>query len=462
LGGCSVINQFDDVKAGPAGAGGAPTAGSGGSSPDGGSTGGNGGSATGGSATAGSGGTSDAGPDATVRLLNCRFVIGSATGGHRKLDDFSQIPNASERVLADKFFMMPTGNGTSVRILTQLRGQQNTYSEYFASDTMTGFQPQPIVSNGRLLDAHKLNVSTSGALIIETTSPTMVEGPRFLLHTFDDANVGAQPTIAAITNPGALGTSGSIEGIFSPDPMGTFTVAASFSATGTVFQAAVGIVRQPSQPIQLIPLFQDADSNVVRPSSVVRVAGGSSYAFYGETFRGQREYEIKSDGTVGPMRALTGTASVLLANMSLSGKLDVMMGDVNTTALTLKLLVGQFDLSQAMTFDVTQLVTAKEASSISEVPVGALSGFVGDILLFGGPTGLSRKELSILFIDAMGRVRAEQKLADTPGEVANGVVFPRGTNTGVTGNYHIAWSETLLDPAGQKYDTVWYDQLECL
>ncbi len=83
-----------------------------------------------------------------------------------------------------------------------------------------------------------------------------------------------------------------------------------------------------------------------------------------------------------------------------------------------------------------------------------------DTLLFGGPTGLGRNQLSILFIDAAGRTRAEQKLADTAGEISNAVVIPRGSSA-LIGQYHIAWSETVVDATGQKYDTVWYDQIEC-
>ncbi len=259
LGGCSVINHFDDVK--PAVT---ATAGNGGSGPTGGaglggaSTSGNAGSVVGDSGMAGSGGAADAAPDANIRLLNCRFVIGSATGGHRKLDDLSQVPG-TERVLADKFFMLPTGNGTSVRILTQLKGQQTTYLEYFASDVGIGTQPPPVVSNGRLVDAHKLDASRSGALIIESGG---TGGPRLLLHTFDDATYGAQPVVSAVTNAGALGTSGNIDAIFSPDSSGVLAVAASFGVSSTTFSSMFGLYTLGSAPIGLLTLLNYPTSSL--------------------------------------------------------------------------------------------------------------------------------------------------------------------------------------------------------
>src|SRR5262249_23748632 len=127
-----------------------------------------------------------------------------------------------------------------------------------------------------------------------------------------------------------------------------------------------------------------------------------------------------------------------------------------------KLFMGQIDPSQAFSFDPSTFVLAKSANSLTDVPIGSLTGYVDDMLLFAGPTGVLRKELSLWFVDAGGQTRAEQKLADTPGEVSNAIVFPRGTNVGPIGKYHLAWSESLIDDGGAKYDVLWYDQLECL
>jgi hypothetical protein len=127
-----------------------------------------------------------------------------------------------------------------------------------------------------------------------------------------------------------------------------------------------------------------------------------------------------------------------------------------------KLFVGQTDVMQAYTFDPSALTLARMATSLIDVPIGSLNGYAGDMLLFAGPTGITRKELSIWFVDVWGQTRAQQKLADTLGEVSGGIAVPRGTGVGPNNKYHVAWTERMLDDGGAKYDVLWYDQLECL
>jgi hypothetical protein len=159
---------------------------------------------------------------------------------------------------------------------------------------------------------------------------------------------------------------------------------------------------------------------------------------------------------------MPGTPFVITAGLDLMGSLNIVMADLGTVQNpTLKLLVGQLDNAQAMTFLPGSLAVGKMAASVAEVPMGGMSGLGDDILYLAGPTGLSRKELSLLFVDVWGNTRVEQKLTDTLGEVTNAAIVPRGVNTAL-GRYHIAWSEEYQDAMGNKYDKIFYDQLECL
>jgi hypothetical protein len=491
LGACSLINHFDDVKPGTTGGaggstgvgttttgtststggssttgtGGATTAATGGGSNTGGAattgtTGGTGGAGTGGSAV--DSGVGDVKTEmAPPRVLQCRFLIGSAMGGHRKLDDYSTIMGM-DRTLTDKLFMLPVSNGTSVRILTQLRGTQNNYLQYFASDGgSSGMMGQPIYAGGRLMEARKMDMNSSGALVLNQD----MHPPQFMLHRFDDANQNPMPAVNPLTNPGDIGTSGQVEGSFAPAPDGTIALTMSFpSMTGNFFTAAFGLYT--GTPVTIVPLFNDPNPDVARPTNVLRVRPASmNYAFFGQS--PEVEYQIPdSAGTLMQTqhRTVPGNLFVLMSGIDMMGKLNLVAADLGTAMMpSLKLYVGQTDPLQAFMFDTSAFVLAKSAASLADVPVGgSMSGLTDDMLLFAGPTGISRKELSVWFVDIWGATRVEQKLADTMGEVSNAVAFPRGVIGSANNKWHIAWSETLLDGMGNKYDVLWYDQIECL
>ncbi len=487
---CSVINHFDDVK--PSITGGASgSTGLGGTSSTATSTGatsGSGGGATGtstdttsaaaggagwasGGASGGTGGSGTAGSavdsgvgdvkteNAPPRVLMCRFLIGSATGGHKKLDDFSTF-TGGDRTLSDKIFMLPVSNGTSVRILAQLRGQQNNYQQYFASDGGAFTPGPPLYSGGRLVDARKIDMNSSGALFISTD----MHPPELVLHQFDDANQSPMPSVTQLTNPGDLGTSGNLEAIFAPAPDGTIALGMSFqTGVGSTTQAAYALYS--GAPARVVPLFSDTNSDNVRPTGALRIRPAAmNYMLYGQG--PQYEYQIPDgarQATDTFHRTVPGNAFVLTMGVDIMGKLNLATADLGTPMMpSLKLFTGQTDLMQAYTFDPTSFVLAKSAASLADVPVGSLPGYIDDLLLFAGPTGFTRKELSVWFVDVWGQTRVEQKLADTMGEVDNGVAFPRGNIGSVNNKFHIAWSETLTDAQGVKYDVLWYDQIECL
>jgi hypothetical protein len=477
LGACSLINQFDDVKpavdaGGAAGtSGGGTNGGASGTSAIDGSTGGSAGNTMGGGGTAGASGNaglSDSGPADTPpdapRPLVCRFTLGSA-GNHKLLADFSTLPviAGSSRTLGDHLFLLPFNGGNQVRILGQFNGQQNTYVEYFASDSPPFPAGQTITSNGRLLDVHRLTPTSIGALVestIDRTTNAQIP-PQFELHTIRDGDFGPMPGVTPLTASGELGTSGSIEGLFSPDADGNLAIAASFQMPGT-WRAAFGLFHPTNAPIALTPVFDNVSGDAARPSIVLRVrSNGASYAFYGES--PQVEYEFKDDLTMPGRRPILGNGFVVGATLDLLNKLNIAVADLGTMmAPHLQLKVGQFDPSAAMTFDPMTLVIGKEAASLLDVPIGSAPGFTDDALLMAGPTGISRKELSILILDVYGHTRAEQKLDDTAFEIGIGALAPRGGIGGIGGKYHVVWTETHTDPNGSKYDILYYDLIECL
>jgi hypothetical protein len=403
----------------------------------------------------------DSGPP---RILSCRFVIGSATGGHRKLDDFSGLPASAERMIGDKIFMLPTGNGTSVRILAQLNGQQTSYFEYFASDTGGMQMPIVIPSGGRLMDARKIDMNTSGALVLSQVNG---QPPQLMLHRYDDIGMGGSPTVLPLTNPNDLGTSGQIEARIAPAADGTIAVAFSYQTLPTMSRAAFGLYS--GAPVRVVPLFDDPNQDATRPTGLMRLRPASlNYAFYGDPGTSQVEFQIPDGAQMlgdTMRRTVPGPAWVLMADPSpsLMGKLNLVAVDLDFPMQRwFKMFLGQSDVMQAFTFDPNTLPLVRMSTSLLDTPIGSLNGLTGDMLLFAGPTGASRKELSVWFIDIWGQTRVEQKLADTPGEVSAGLAFPRGSIGGPNNKYHLVWAETLLDGMGAKFNVLWYDQIECL
>jgi hypothetical protein len=380
-------------------------------------------------------------------------------GGHRKLDDFATVPG-NYRTLSDKLFVMPVQNGTTVRILAQLNGQQNNYLEYFASDGGGGMMPNVIPSGGRVLDGHKLDMNSSAVLVLSTD----MHPPQLVLHKFDDANQSPMPAIVPLTMPGDLGTSGQIEAMFSPAPDGSLALAMSYQPSPTLSRAAFGVYTGNGMLVKILPLFDDPNTDITRPTGLMRFPPTmTNYAFYGEI--PQVQYSIRDgvqtvQGT--QKRTIPGNARMLMSNIDMAGKLNLVAADLGTNMMmSLKLLVSQVDPSQIFSFDPATFVVAKNAMSLAEVPIGSLQGLADDMLLFAGPTGVTRTELSLWFVDIWGQTRVEQKLANTIGEVSNGAAFPRGNIGGVLNKFHLVWSESMTDANG-KYDVLWYDQIECL
>src|SRR5579859_7194032 len=406
---CSVINHFDDVKplggggsstmSGSSGATGGPSGGGDGTGGAGvgGSQAGQGGVATGGANTgganagganagganaggasmssggaagtvggrsgaAGAGGVVDAGMEAGPPLQTCRFVIGTPMGGHRKLDDFSSLPATMTRTMGDRFFMLPTGNGTSVRILVQLDGGQNNYLEYFASDGGTPMG-MSIAAGGRLLDARKIDMNTTGALVLSQAGGVT----QFVLHRFDDATMNANPVTAPITAAGDIGSSGNAEAEMAPTPDGSIAVAMSFQTSPTTFQAAFGLYA--GAPVKIVPLFTDGNSDVVRPNAVLREPPmGLNFGFYGSVGGTQVEYQIPDSARAATdtfHRTMPSTGYVLMSQLSPTmGKLDFATVDFDIPMMRyLRLYVGQTDVMQAYTFDPTMFTLARMATS---------------------------------------------------------------------------------------------------
>ena len=83
-----------------------------------------------------------------------------------------------------------------------------------------GLQERPVHGHepaGRVLEVHKTSATTTAAFVANS-DPATGGGQRFVMHTFDDTTQSNMPRdITVLTKPGAIGSSGSIEGSFAPE-----------------------------------------------------------------------------------------------------------------------------------------------------------------------------------------------------------------------------------------------------
>ena len=211
------------------------------------------------------------------------------------------------------------------------------------------------------------------------------------------------------------------------------------------------------------------DNNITRPNSSFRVGAQGSYGFFGEfgSAGGQHEYGV-GDGQTFQTRPIQSAAAgqslyTLTTTLNSTGKLNVAVAKADNATGAIALLTGQFASTAAMSFSEDKLNVAKQAAGFSEVPFGSIPGFLEDNLIFAGPTGTQRTELSILAVDVLGRKRIEQKLWNTTGKISNAAIASRGSANLIGGKYHVVWSETITDAQGMNgYDVLWYGQIECL
>src|SRR6185369_12572902 len=109
------------------------------------------------------------------------------------------------------------------------------------------------------------------------------------------------------------------------------------------------------------PLFDNPNTDITRPTGLMRYPPAmTNHAFYGEG--PQVQYAIRDGAqTVQDTmkRTIPGNARMLMANIDLAGKLNLVAADLGTNMMmTLKLLVNQVEPSQAFSFDPATFVVA--------------------------------------------------------------------------------------------------------
>jgi hypothetical protein len=153
---------------------------------------------------------------------------------------------------------------------------------------------------------------------------------------------------------------------------------------------------------------------------------------------------------------------LLAASVDRSGLLDVAFVDLSQQVA---LMAGQVAPSDLESFQSTDLPIATMFGGLTDVPYTTLPQWIGDNLVTFGHTGVSATDLTIIWADPHGHLRAHQKLEQvaTGSKLGAAAFAPEAELGDLGGVLDVVWVVTSVDPdGGEPYDVMYYDQVQCL
>jgi hypothetical protein len=214
-----------------------------------------------------------------------------------------------------------------------------------------------------------------------------------------------------------------------------------------------------------IVLASDSDETNVRQRATVEI-GDTTHVFIGmpQAPLGSRKFAVPRDATAAPApRTISNMSSFLLtASLDPAGLLDVAFVDLS---MQVALMAGQVAPSDVETFQSADLPIATMFGGLTDVPYTTLPQWIGDNLVTFGSTGVAANDLTIIWADPHGHLRAHQKLEQVAaGSKFGAAAFAPQTQLGDLGGIlDVVWVVSSVDPdGGEPYDVLYYDQVRCL
>src|SRR5262249_47913222 len=116
-------------------------------------------------------------------------------------------------------------------------------------------------------------------------------------------------------------------------------------------------------------------------------------------------------------------------------------------------------------FHSTDLSIVGTFGGLTDVPYTTIPQWVGDNFVALGATGVVGTDLTIIWADPHGHLRAHQKLAQvaTGFKVGAAAFAPQSQLGELGGILDVVWVVTSVDPdGGEPYDVMYYDEVRCL
>jgi len=385
---------------------------------------------------------SDAGSDGPPNgsSLMCAWVFNK----HRKVADLSANAGAT-RLFGPNLVAAPVPGDRLLRVAAWHDPTSGPFDLYTIDAVPTGALPvpEPLGAGEMPIQMLRLDTTTVGILVIGAP----LEGgasPAISLYRVADADrQGSAAARVPLLDTSVLGNASEVSALANVGPSGIALVT-SYRSGANEFRIALGQSTGGALGAPIV-LASDAVDVNVRERGLLTF-GGKTHVFTGQpgSPAGPRQFTVEDGATTShPARSIGGKATFFLA----AGASP--MGKVNF----------------AFVFLVGDLRLAAMFGGLTSVPYENAPSWIGDDLVSFGRTGAGADELTVLWADAFGHLRVQQKLEQAPAGAKMGPsAFTTAAQLGPLGGVlNAVWAVTLTDAdSGEPYDVLYYDQIKCL
>lgn len=389
LASCSLINSYDDVIEGGAGAG------NGGGDP---ST--TNATTTGSTTSTGMGGdNSGGGGGANVTPLECQLV-----GLPDELFNLGGEPQGF-RTFQDRGFAWQP-NGDRLRFVTMVGDELRGYEVVTTSGALSG-PPWVLPGVDDMIDAREMTNDTTGILV--TRRPPMQGDPIPVeLHTIGNQGFGNPGSFPIATYSTA--DQGSVRGRFvhvGPEPNRVDLLLRTTQGPNNsvfYFKHMANGTNSANVPIVTNPPFVDADES--SPAGLVRV-GNRVHVFVGEPDpdgKSVRHWSFVDDANQCGEPIPLGAPGVLFLDSAVAGNM-VNLALAQVTETTLGAYLGKVPDSALDDLTLADLHAAKQFDSFLDIPTAGRPSLVNDMFPLFGPNQTKTEFMLILSRTTDGAVR---------------------------------------------------------
>jgi hypothetical protein len=389
LASCSLINSYDDVVEGGAGAGNA-----GGGDP---STTNTTGTET--TTSTGMGGdNTGGGGGAPVTPLDCQLVV--------LPDEVTNLASApqGQRTFRDRGFAWQS-SGDRIRMAAMVGDEIRGFEIATTSGTLTG-QSWVIDNVDDMIDSKRAGNDGAGLLVVRRP-PVFGDPYPVELHFVGGQGFGNVSMFPIVT----LSSDDNVRGKFvhvGPEPNRIDLLLRTKAGTTTdVFYVRHDANGNNSPPVPITPSmpFQDFDDS--SPEGLVRTSGNRIHAFVGEpdpAGKSVRHFSFAEGAATSGPEVPLGTPGMLFLDAEPSGPLfNVAMAQITMTTLGAQL--GKLTEAQLDSFSTSDLHPAKQFDSFLDIPTSGRPTLLGDMLPLFGPNQTKTEFMLILSRTTDGAVR---------------------------------------------------------
>jgi hypothetical protein len=391
--------------------------------------------------------------------LSCGWAFAS----HRKVADLSS-KSGPARLFGQTLFASPVPGHSFFRVVASHDTVTGPLELYAIDGVAVGNMPTPqlIGSREQPHQLSRLDASTTG--ILSESSGDDAGGAQLVLYRIADADrQGSAAAVDQLLDTAILGGASALGATVSVTPTGSVSLVTSFHASSGEHRVALS--RPNGGAAAPIVLASDSDEANVRQRGMVEI-GDTTHVFIGMPMAnlGSRKFAVPRDATVAPApRTISNMSSFLLAaSLNQLGLLNVAFVDLS---LQVGLITGQVAPVNVESFQSMDLPIATMFGGLTDVPYTTMPQWIGDNLVTFGHTGVAATDLTIIWADPHGHLRAHQKLDQVPaGSKLGAAAFAPQTQLGDLGGIlDVVWVVTSVDPdGGEPYDAMYYDQVQCL